>query len=871
VITNSILFGTGIAAQNRGLEERMLSIEHIAIALLAPIAAAAGWLVATRARRGRTTWAGAGAALSAAVFAIALAGVLTGASTALRVFLIDVSASTRGRTVELTAQVRAAAAKLDPADQVAIVALGRNAAIMLPPMPVSQLPAALPPPTGVDQDGTNYDEALRLADGLFGPGLSGDIVLITDGRDNAPQQPTSVRRAVHSFTLAATPEKDAWVNTVSAPVFAPAGQNVPFEVHVGASAPISGKLILLLNGRELARPESLDIVERRTVLAHSVTLKQPGLYTLTARLQCDDDATSENNEASATVRVRGRLRVAYLSDHRAPALASILAADPAITLVRRRPDALPATNASMLGTDVVVLDNVSKNKLGLARMAWLRRFVADAGGGLLVAGGPDSFGPGGYANTPLAGILPVDPDPERRAAKPSSVVVVVDRSGSMAEAIGGRRKIEFVREAVLRAGAEFGARRGDRSDELSIVAFNQKPEVMLVAGKVGAPAGAAALRGAVAKIFPLGQTDIEPALAAAIELVRTSPLKRHIILVSDGRSRSALDGARIARSLGAHAIVLSVLATAPDAADPSTMNVGLKALKAAALKTKGRYVPLSDIADLPAAMARSSRAIAGSLVRKAKDGEAFDVAVSKAPSPVTVAAPKQIQGYVLTGARPEATPLATVDGAPLLAVWRQGLGRVGACTTSLDEWATDWPTLAPKLFPDLVKWAGAGGRAQDVTVWVKPMARRLDIAVQVAKPLDESEPTATVFTPGGKSITVPLRRIGRLRYEATAAADERGTYLVTVSGRKTGTVLGEGHATLGYSAEWMPGGDASAARRLSHLTGGTVLQSLSDLPPLARGGGRSGARRGSSGARRDISWAVLLLAAAVFLFSTLRS
>ncbi len=841
----------------------MLSTEYFGLLILAPLAGIAAWYAATRFRRGRIR-AGAFALISAALFVVALAGLRTGTSHALRVFLFDISASTRGRTAAWAGRVYSSAQNLNPSDQVAVIAFGADAAVVLPPTRVDQLPIELPDLTGVDQDGTDFNRVIRLGQGVFAPGLSGDLVMLTDGCDHGEQPPASVGRAVHSLTLSPPTEKDAWVEAVRAPPFASAGEEIVFEILIGASEPMRGTLILLLNGREIARPSQIDIVESRSVLVRRVALPKAGLYTLTARLQSEADTVSENNEAAAAIRVRGPLRVAYLGDESESALYTALAASSALEVVRQQPDALPITNTAMLGLDVVVLDNVSRERLGNARIEWLRRLVMDAGGGLVVFGGNESFGPGGYAGTPLADLLPVDPDPERRAATPSAVAVVVDRSGSMAELIGGRQKIEFVREAILRAGIEFGTRRGDRSDELSVIAFNQTPQVLLRAGRVGEPKGAAELRDAVAQIVPSGQTDIQAAIDAAVELIRFSSLRRHIILVSDGLSRSVLDGDKISRKLKSHAIVLSILATDPGSADPQKMNAGLIALEAAAKETKGRYVPLRDISELPGAMARSSRAIAGSLVREAPLGENFNIAISPGLSPLAVTAPKRARGYVLTGARPEAPPLASVDGAPLVAVWQRGLGRVAVCTTSLDAWAVNWVKEAPEFFPELVRWAGAGSKPQDVNVWVEARGRNLHVDVWLAEPLEGPEPVAALLHPDGTVMDIPLHRAGRYRYTTTARATGRGTYLVTVRDKTTGNLLGEGHIYLGYSAEWMPGADTSAARRLSHLTGGTVLKSPADLPPLQRDSV-------ASTAYREISWIILLVAAALFLAPALRS
>jgi len=833
----------------------MLSLEHSGLLLLAPVAGLCAWFLATRGRR-RGALAALGAAISAMLIVVALAGVFVSRGSALRVFIVDVSASARGAPAGLLPQIRAAAAQMRPADRIAVVTFGRDAGVLLPPTPAAELPARLPAPAGIDQSGTSIEAAFETAAALLPEGAAGDIVLLTDGRENvgdAAARAAALGRPVNSLTLLTAPENDAWIEAVRAPSAVAAGQNIDFEVLAGATKPMRGKLILLLDGRELARPESIDVIGRQIVLARRVRTIGPGLHTLTARLLCEGDSTSENDSASAAVRVRGKLNVTYVSTGEAPKLAGILARSAAITLRRTSPEALVATNEEMLASDVIVLDDVPAEKLRAERIEWLRRFVFDAGRGLIVFGGRNSFGPGGYAETPLAALLPVDVDPERKAGKPTSVVIVADRSGSMAAMLGGRQKIEFVREAVLRAGTEFGARSGKRSDELSVVAFNQRPEVLLERLNARAPGGPAKLRAAAGRIFPSGRTNIGPALDAARATLANSDLKRHIILVSDGRSQDKLDGRAISEQMKAAGIMLSVLAA------EAVMNEGLAALKTAAGATGGRFVTLESISELPAAMARETRRITDSLIR---EGE---FSVERGPGATWLGElplAGAIKGYVLTAARPQAPPLLLADGAPILAKWRRGLGRVVACATSLDEWAAHWEKEGRGYLEQLVLSAGASGRQHAVAVSLELTGERISVAASAATPLGREALVASVFAPAGGVSKIEMRQTGRLRYECLAEAGKRGTYVAKISDAKTGEVLGEGHVTVGYGPEWRAGGDASAASRLSRLTGGVILDGLGGLPPLET--------PSSGGARVSIAHILLCLAAAVFLITSLR-
>src|SRR6185436_12583537 len=66
--------------------------------------------------------------------------------------------------------------------------------------------------------------------------------------------------------------------------------------------------------------------------------------------------------------------------------------------------------------DAVVLQDFDAAPYGLTKhLPSLARYV-DKGGGLIMVGGPDAFGPGHYAGTELARVLPVELDPAARAS-----------------------------------------------------------------------------------------------------------------------------------------------------------------------------------------------------------------------------------------------------------------------------------------------------------------------------------------------------------------------------------------------------------------------------------------------------------------------
>src|SRR6185503_19849030 len=70
--------------------------------------------------------------------------------------------------------------------------------------------------------------------------------------------------------------------------------------------------------------------------------------------------------------------------------------------------------------------------VGMGQMAALGTYVSSYGGGLIMAGGEDSYGSGGYQGTRIERIMPVRFDTKLDRHKAVvAVILMIDRSGSM--------------------------------------------------------------------------------------------------------------------------------------------------------------------------------------------------------------------------------------------------------------------------------------------------------------------------------------------------------------------------------------------------------------------------------------------------------
>ncbi len=79
-----------------------------------------------------------------------------------------------------------------------------------------------------------------------------------------------------------------------------------------------------------------------------------------------------------------------------------------VPFIKNAAGGLPGRMADLLAYDCVILSDVKRNLLSREQADGIRQLVSRAGGGLLMVGGMDSFGDGGYVGSDLEALLPVE-------------------------------------------------------------------------------------------------------------------------------------------------------------------------------------------------------------------------------------------------------------------------------------------------------------------------------------------------------------------------------------------------------------------------------------------------------------------------------
>ena len=783
------------------------------------------------------------------------------------VFLLDqsgsVPAEAREKAVRIIETIRG---RLGQGDSAVLVrfAAGAETEALEPGVPVTEEGG------DVEPGATNIGSALQvgLAQAGLAPrggGAATRIVLLTDGNENrgSADAAAAVARSMGARIFpvpldAPARGTEVSVEDVRAPERVRQDEAHEVIVMVQSRTAVRARVTLLRDAAPAAaRIEQLSPGENAVQFTGS--FPDRGLHAWDALVEAPGDGLPQNNHGRRFVEVSGAPQVLYVSRPGAgsPSLLAALSAQ-GISIVSKPPSALPGTLAGYLPFDALILDNVPGYGISTEKMETIARYVRDAGGGLLMAGGDASFGAGGYYKTPIERVLPVDMDAKSQMQVPGlSLVLVVDKSGSMGGSVpSGETKLDVVKSAALAAIESLNP-----FDRAGVIAFDAD---WVWAVPMTSAGDTARITADLASLTAGGGTIMYPALEEADRALSasSSPL-RHVILLTDGLTDTA-DFQTLLERMARHHITVSTVAVGDDA--------DAEMLAAMARWGNGRTYATSDPRDVPRIfLSDTTLASRGLLVEKSFFPR--EVSAAEMVRGLSLDAMPALRGFVLTYMKNGAEQVfSALYDAPLLAAWRYGLGRTAAFTSDFSgRWGASW--LAWDQFPrfaaQLVRWIE---RPADSGV----LHPRIDTGGGMARITVDAHDSLGAFVngleiegilarPGGGRSEIRVPQSGPGMYEATFPADEVGDYILTLSAHRGDTELAP--LTIGtsipYSEEYrLPGVNSSLLGRLAASTGGQVITSGDDLQGLSALLHRE---PGSAGAGSDAGRFLLLAALLLFL------
>ena len=725
--------------------------------------------------------------IAALVAALAGVAVVLPADRLATVFVVDLSDSVgNGGRAEALAFVREALEERPDGDVAGVVAFGRDALVERLPAELSELDRIASTPV---RGATDIGAALRLAAALFPDATQQRIVLLSDGNDTTGSGQVEAARAgargiqVTTRTIGLGGADEVLVDRISVPTTSRLGEELEIAVEVRSTAAQPATIRLYADGT-LAATERTTLDAGVTRVVFRASPKGAGFHVFRAVVEAGKDTFPQNNRADAATLVSGPPRVLVVPGDEAVAADLVAALETregeVVTLV---PELVPDDTATLSGFDSIVLVDVPRIRFTDRQLEALQSVTRDFGKGLVMVGGPRSYGAGGYRDTPLEAALPVEMRVRDREKQPDvALVVVIDQSGSMAAChcntfnrdqavqLTGVRKVDIGKEAILRAAAAL-----QETDELGVVAFNERASWVVRRSPLGSVSD---LQDRLGGIQADGQTNIYAGVEAGVEaLEEAKATRRHLILLTDGWSTSGQYDAILAR-MKAAGITLSTVG-AGGGSNPFLQDL--------ATRGGGRFYDAVNPAAIPDIFLKETQEVSGQQIVE----ERFFPAIT-ASSPIIRgldAGFPALLGYNGTTVKAAATPvLVSGRSDPVLAQWQYGLGRAAAWTSdATGRWARNWVAWDgfSRFFGQLVAWTfpgeESGGIEARFVTTPGGTTLRVESVGPDGSPRDFYATSVVMVDPALEQTLVDLAQVAPGVYEARIGELTAGAYTLRVT------------------------------------------------------------------------------------------
>jgi hypothetical protein len=451
------------------------------------------------------------------------------------------------------------------------------------------------------------------------------------------------------------------------------------------------------------------------------------------------------------------------------------------------------------------------------------------GAGLIMLGGSDSFGAGGWMNTPVEKALPVDMQIKAIKVQGIGAMTLIMHASEIAE---GNYWQKVVAKAAIGALSSY--------DYAGLVHWEGQEAWLFTLRPIGT--GRTSMLRLIDRMTPGDMPDFDPALQMSMKSLNaiTDAMSKHIVVISDGDPTPPSN--RVISQLAASKITVTTVLTAAHGNDPGALQV----MRNLAVKTKGRFYNVTNPKALPRIYQKEARSISRPLI--------FEQQPPWQPKlnyPITEPViglnedPPAITGLVLTSPKenelveiPLVSPLPTGQLNPILAHWTYGLGRSVAFTSDAGRrWAKAWPDWRSyaAFWSQVIRWSMRPADRGNLTLNVRREQGRIKVVVDALDKNNEFlnflQIRGNVVEPDLKSAPVELVQVAPGRYEATIEnAEASGNYFVNLGYRGPDKVQGviSSGVSVPYSDEYRElRSNPTTLETLATVTDGQVVTAKS--------------------------------------------
>ncbi len=239
------------------------------------------------------------------------------------------------------------------------------------------------------------------------------------------------------------------------------------------------------------------------------------------------DPIPENNSAKFFIGVNGDKPILCITPSDNSSFANLLKKGLKVTSIKY--EDFNWTIEELSQYSAIILENIPASKIGLTGMNNIVSWVKNSSGGLMITGGKNSYGTGGYFKSPLEDIMPVSMELKQEHRKLAmAIVVALDRSGSMGARVDGNQtKMDLANIATAEVLDMLGPH-----DEFGVIAVDTTPHTIV---SLKSAQDAKKDRNKILKMESMGGgIYVYNALTASVQMLLDAKSDtKHIILFAD--------------------------------------------------------------------------------------------------------------------------------------------------------------------------------------------------------------------------------------------------------------------------------------------------------------------------------------------------
>ena len=690
------------------------------------------------------------------------------------IFLVDLSRSNEQNLEQMNRDLSSMIEKMPGKNRYGLVAFGKDAVVDQFLTQEKHFSGIMSKP---QQAATNIEDAILKGLSMIPENAAGRLVVLTDGKEtrgnakNTISALSSGQTELLSVLYETKQGKDAYMEKVELPSYLYAGDSYSMTATVVSNYDTDA-VLQILQGTEVKSESKVHLTRGSNQFVLKQKVFGESLESFDVRVVAEGDTCGENNTFRACAVVNSLPKVLVISGLKEDSknFSSILDAAGVNSSVVSAVNA-PDTLEEMLSYKTIVLENVHKSDLPEEFLNHIDTYVKDYGCGLICCGGEESYALGGYRDSELEKVLPVEMQLRGGNELPTlAMVMVIDHSGSMSTDAGDGSGATNLDLAVTAANAAVDELQS--KDYVGVVTFDDHFTWQLPVTKAE---DKDAIHEKIETVPEGGGTTIKPALNAALaEIDKCEADIRHVVLLTDGQGETSnfYDVTSAYQEAG---VTLSTVAVGTDSDQ--------RLLKNLAEQCNGRYYYSDISSDIPKIFAQEvflsgdTYLQNGDFSLKVDGSNAITGDIFEEVWPM-------IKGYVSATPKSQARVLLASDkDDPVLSVMQYGLGHTVAWNTDVtNTWTggfagqTDYIKLWKRIIDYSAGNAGIGEDSADVST----TEGSTKITYEARDYTEQTKVEAVYTAPDGTTETVKLKATALGQFETSIDTAQTGIYTLSV-------------------------------------------------------------------------------------------